>query len=144
MARHDYLPYTPIQNAPALSYQAAEPGLKAVKEFQKSPASGVNAAGDLTLAAGAIPGPQQPFVAGAGLVLKGVGLGIQAYGGYKQREAAEKAAEKSELRYQEELRRLEKLDEERKRQQELSNQLALGEYAQGYEEQAQQYYGQYR
>ncbi len=64
-------------------------------------------AGDTLGSAAMIPGPQQPFLAGASLGLKGVGTVESIYGKYQERQDANK-------RYQEQLKAWELREEERK------------------------------
>ncbi len=126
------------------------PGAQTLSPYDDSPSSatqiggGLNAAGDVTMAAGAIPGPQQPFIAGAGLALKGAGTLASIYGSYKDREEAKK-------RYQDQLRIYESRERERKSDKALEAQRRerqegyfSSEFSQGLEDRLSSAYGGYR
>ena len=85
-----------------------------------------------------------PYIAAAGLGLDLLGKGVEIYGASQEREAAEAEAKAAERRYQAELARRDLLDRQREEQQRKANEMSYGDYAMGYENQAQQLYGQYQ
>jgi len=85
-----------------------------------------------------------PYIAAAGLGLDLLGKGVEFYGASQERKAAEAEAKAAEKRYQAELARRDLLDRQREDQQRRANEMAYGDYAMNYENQAQQLYGQYQ
>ena len=84
----------PVPSPASFPETQITPGQRTISPYDDGPGavsqigeitSGV---GDITTAAGAIPGPQQPFVAGAGLALKGIGTVASIYGKYQDRQDA--------------------------------------------------------
>lgn len=117
------------------------PGLKAVQEFNNQPGSG--SAQSATYGNTPPPAPGPDYLGMAGLGVQGVGMGANIIMQGEQNKIAREAAKAAEKRYQQELLRLEQLDKERRHQQELANTFEAGNYAKGYEDQAQKYYGKY-
>ena len=104
----------------------------------------MNTAGDAVGQAAMIPGPQQPFVAGASLGLKTAGSVADIYGKYVEREEAKQRYETQlKLAQQVEKERKEALATEKARQSRQEGYFA-SDFSQGLEDRLAGSYGGYR
>lgn len=108
------------------------------------PGQAVSGAGDVLGAASLIPGPQQPWIAGGALALKGVGTVASLYGKYQDRQEARR-------RYQQQLDIWKQSEAERQqdkaleaRRRERQEGYFAGQYSQELQDRLAGAYGGYR
>lgn len=85
----------------------------------------------------------EQFLSYASPISSIAGIGLQAYGSYKQNEALEKQYELQKEQFNAEQDRLLRQEEEQRRQRELQNALGYGDYATGQANDAMSSYGSY-
>ena len=105
---------------------------------------GLSGTSDVMDAASMIPGPQQPWIAGGNMAIKGIGTIAGIYGKYQDRQEAKKRYEASMIEYKR-LQQVEAQDREREeRRQERQEGYFASDFAQGLEDRFAGAYGGYR